>query len=511
MRYDAIVIGAGIGGLSCAAILANSGRRVLVLEKDRHVGGTSHVFWRQGFGFPMGPLSFGHPGRVRELFNVAGISAPLEFRRNHFALAAPGWDIVYSVPLFELRRELGRRFPGEEEGLGRAFGELEECLLLSKDVDRWHPDYHFGRAARADNAAGSAAVPERLARARELALAPCGGRLRRHLRDERLIRLLGAQGMSEPEMSMLSLGFMWNVMSEAGIWSPSCGIHGLNDLLAARVVDQGGEIRLSTPVERILVRKGRATGVRTADGAEPEARWVISNADAKTTLLSFLDPGELPEEFRHAVAATPYTGSELRVYLGIDPRRVDLGRMKAARVGFRAVEPESVPNPADLEDFAGREIDVCLWSDNAPSLVPSGKAAVILGAGFPYDHFARFRTGPRTRTAGYAGFKTRLVRKLLRAAEGLLPGLESAVEVIEAATPLTYEDWGHRHRGAIAGWTWRAEYEKALGKKLLIETPVPHLLLVGIFAAADLFLGGVPTSMHTARLAADFILGETEP
>jgi hypothetical protein len=80
---------------------------------------------------------------------------------------------------------------------------------------------------------------------------------------------------------------------------------------------------------------------------------------------------------------------------------------------------------------------------------------------------------------------------------------------MEAATPLTYEDWGNRHRGAIAGWTWSADYEKALGKKLLVETPVPHLLLAGIFASTELFLGGVPTSMHTARLAADRIMGKT--
>ncbi len=65
MKYDVIVIGAGIGGLSCAAFLVNGGRRVLVLEKGPHIGGTSHIFRRGGFGFPMGPLSFSFPGRVR--------------------------------------------------------------------------------------------------------------------------------------------------------------------------------------------------------------------------------------------------------------------------------------------------------------------------------------------------------------------------------------------------------------------------------------------------------------
>ncbi len=412
-----------------------------------------------------------------------------------------------SLPLSELKRELSRAFPEEQAGISGFFVELEESVSLARDVDGWHPEYRLVTSPRPE-AVPSGGAPGRLARARELALAPCLGRLRHHLRDERLIRLLGSQGMSEPEMSMLGLGFMWNVMSEVGIWFPSCGLHGLNGLLAARVAAQGGEIRLSAPVQKILVRNGKAAGVRTEDGAEHEAGWVVSNADAKATLLGLVEPGILTEDFRRAVADTPYTGSELRVYLGVDPRRVDLGRMTATRVGFRALEPPAGREPAGPEDFAAREIDVCLWSDNAPALVPEGKASIILGAGFAYDHFARFRTGPKTRTGDYAEYKKRLAWKLIETAGLLLPGLGSAVEVMDAATPLTYEDWGNRHRGAIAGWTWSADYEKALGKKILVETPVPHLLLAGIFAAAELFLGGVPTSMHTARLAADRILGK---
>ena len=81
---------------------------------------------------------------------------------------------------------------------------------------------------------------------------------------------------------------------------------------------------------------------------------------------------------------------------------------------------------------------------------------------------------------------------------------------MEVATPLTYQDWGHRFQGSIAGWTWSDELSHILPGKLLIETPVKNLLMVGIYAASDLFLGGVPTSMHTASLAADIILEQRE-
>jgi len=106
MSFDVIVIGAGLGGLGCAARLAGAGLRVLVLEKNNHIGGTSYVFRRDGFTFPMGPLSFGFPDRVRRFFVAAGVETEISFRRNHFQLISPGLDIIYSAPLESVRREL---------------------------------------------------------------------------------------------------------------------------------------------------------------------------------------------------------------------------------------------------------------------------------------------------------------------------------------------------------------------------------------------------------------------
>ena len=508
MTFDVIVIGAGIGGLGCAARLASAGRRVLVLEKNSHIGGTAYVFQRKGFTFPMGPLSFSFPDRVRRSLAAAGVEAEIGFRRNHFQLISPGLDIIYSAPLKSVERELAKAFPQERAGLEGFFRDLNDIIRQTEDVFLWHPDY-LPRAARRQIDPNDPQFRSGLARIQEYSRTPCRRLLVRHLSDATLQNFLGSQGTSEPEMSVLTLAFMWNVMSEVGIWTPSCGIHGLSDLLAASVRRNGGEIRLHNGVTHIRVEKGRVAGVKTESGEILEAPWVVSNVDPKKTFLELCSAADIPRPFLDTIAATPYTGSELCVYLGLEPRRVDWKRMRATHLFYRHKEEPLRDGSDALEDFENREIEICRWSDNAPEHVPPGKGSLVLRVNFPYDHFAGYRTGEKKRKADYKPYKSVLTRKLIAAAENVLPGLGAAVEVVESATPLTYADWGRRYQGSIAGWTWSAEHGRSFDGKLLIETPLQNLLLVGIYAATELFLGGIPTAMHTADLAARIILEDT--
>lgn len=510
MAYDVVVIGAGIGGLACAAKLAGSGCRVLVLERNNHIGGTSYLFRRNGFSFPMGPLSFSFPSRVKDFLARAGVETEVEFRRNHFQLISPELDIVYSSAPETLQADLQLAYPDERMGLASLFSEFNGIIRDTEDIVNWHPDY-LPRPGKGGSVQKIDLDQNRVGRIREYARLSSGAWLERHLRNRRLIDFLGSQGTSEPEMSVLTLSLMWKMMSEVGIWFPSCGIGGLSDLFAAVLKRNGGELRLGAGVEKILIEKGRAVGVRTHSGEEVTAASVVSNADAKTTFLGLCAPDDVPPAWLNRIENTPYTGSELCVYLGIEPGRVDWSRMRATHLFYRherKLHEEEVPI---LEDFEDREFEICRWSDNAPEDAPPSKVSLILRVGFPYDHFARFRTGEKKRREDYRKYKMSLAGRLVATAEHVLPGLSSAVEIDEAATPLTYADWGRRYLGSIAGWSWSAEHAGGFESKLLVLTPVENLYLAGIYAATELFLGGVPTAVHTADLAARIILGETVP
>jgi len=97
-EWDTIIIGAGLGGLTAAARLVGAGRRVLVLERNPHPGGTAYVYNRRGFSFPMGPLGFSHPGIVRSILRDLKVEDDLSLHRVHYRIRAFGCDVPLSLP-----------------------------------------------------------------------------------------------------------------------------------------------------------------------------------------------------------------------------------------------------------------------------------------------------------------------------------------------------------------------------------------------------------------------------
>lgn len=489
--------------MSCALKLAKRGKKVLVLEKNPHAGGTSHIFRRSGYAFPMGPLGFSFPQKVKDFFESVGITEEITFRRNHYQLITPFFDIVYSHPFDEFKEDLKRLFP-EEENIDPFFAEFEEIIALVHDISSWHPDYLLEGRLNGSLKTPHSDLPSRMHRVEQYASTPGKKMLGGYFRNPILINLLGSQGTHAPTMSVLNLALMWNIMSKEGIWFPSCGVHGLIDMMVEAFGDRGGEIRTNQAAKKILVSGGRARGVLCGDDEAYESDWVVSSTDYKKTFFELIDKNALPDRHLEILRDIPYTQSELCVYLGINPDNVNHKAMKATHLFYR-FKYDATRRPL-LEDFDNREMEICFWSDNVPDLTPPGRAALILRIGFPFDYFANFWTGEKQRREEYKSYKEGLALSLVKTAENILPGLRSAIEVMDIATPLTYQDWGQRHLGSVAGWTWSAKAREFPRKKILVETPIPNVFMAGIYAAWELFLGGVPTAIHTGNLAADLVL-----
>ncbi|MBC7230243.1 MAG: NAD(P)/FAD-dependent oxidoreductase [Actinobacteria bacterium] len=529
-RLDAVIIGAGLGGLTAAARLLHEGLSVLVLEAEAHPGGTAYLYRRRGFLFPMGPLGFSSPQLVKDALNDAGITRELETRRVHYQLTAFGMRVPLSLPYREMITRLSELFPDEEAGISRFFGHMRNLSRLQERL------------------AGEGASRTRRGEAVDAAAYLSG-----LIKDWRLRRILGGMGSREPYSDLALLSSMWSLLCERGIHYPLMGMHGLCDLLAGRLGwnpsqahaegsggrcdplpirtaekpatfasggSPAGRLSLNTRVAGITVDRGKASGVLLEDGTRIEAGAVISNADFKTTFLHLLPREAVPEGLRRDVFSARLTPSNLQVCLGLDESRVDLSAYgEASRIIHRRQEGEGPPAGGpdwgapeiDPRSLAGEEMEIALLSRDDPSLAPPGHSVMVIRTSAPHRHFARLRPRRGRRSRGYFAYKTALAGVLIEEASNIAPGLADAVVYMDVATPLTFEERGGRSEGAVAGWSWERKAGKGREEKELVRTPIAGLYMAGHQAFSLLALGGVPSAMLSGLKAAAYLLAGAGP
>jgi all-trans-retinol 13,14-reductase len=283
--WDAIVIGSGLGGLSCAAYLAAAGKRTLVLEGHYVAGGNSQAFRRhyQGrtYEFDVGLHYIGEcgaEGLITRVLRSAGLDGRVRFRpldEDGFStLMYP--DLTFRVPAGwdRYRERLQSAFPGEAGALGQVVDVLRQVAGAGNDLLN-------GQVTLEEIAAGSPLFLE-------WGLRPVTELFAAHaLTLQAQAVLLGEQGdyAVPPSRTPTALHAGLTDHYMRGAFYPEGG----GQMIAARLVEAirayGGEVRTRAPVDRIRVEHGRVTGITLGKtGQEIDAPIVISNADLKRTI-----------------------------------------------------------------------------------------------------------------------------------------------------------------------------------------------------------------------------------
>ena len=435
---EAIVIGSGIGGLVAGALLARYGWQVVVCESHSIAGGAAHSFSRQGFHFDSGPsfycgLSDPHSlNPLRQVLDVLGESIPAvpydPFGHYHFpdvTLPVYGNGDRYRAAIAQITPQGAIELAQFERRLLQLYDAMRDIPTLALRTD-WH------------------LIPSLLSRYPRslLKLLPQIGAIQGSVGDlldaavrdpwvRRLIDLecfllsgLKAEGTIAPEVA-----FMFGERSRSIIDYPIGGSGAIVQALVRGLERWGGKLRLNAHVEQILLRGGRATGVRLRSGDVLNASIVISNASIWDTYRQLLQPEDLPTSFRQRSQATPAIDSFMHLHLGIRADGLD------GLTGHHVV----VHDAAQDLTAPGNTCMISIPSVWDASLAPTGHHVVHA---YTLEPFADWQ-----RDADYSQRKRDRSQSLYRALERVIPDVRSRVVLELIGTPLTHARYLRRHQG----------------------------------------------------------------
>jgi prolycopene isomerase len=476
-RYDAVVIGAGIGGLVVGILLAKAGLKVLIAEQHYVAGGYCSTFRRKGYVFDSAthfyPLLGNEETITGRLLRDLGIPTrwikmdPVD--QFHFP---DGSRFTVSADFDTYMAKLKAEFPGEAAALDGFFDEVRRVYYLGLlHYFRWRDSLHL--------------EPYRSQTLRQA--------LDRHFQNPKLKLLLAADVPhwgSPPDRTSFVFDSMLRLSYFLGNYYPVGGSQVFADDLARRFEALGGHLCLRALAGKILTENGRATGVEIETGLPSRrikrtvfADRIICNGDLLRTYDEMLDPKD----------TDPAYVAELRKLRPSMPCFL-------AHIGLRGVSQDL------LNDISGYHWDG--WDSDTvgqsalrfkifsptffePRMAPEGGQVVVI---------QRVREMDYDSVVDWSSHKDELERHALSRLAGLIPGLDGKIVVMSSASALTSYRYTLNLRGAMLGWEMSPD-QLGAGRPE-VTGPVENLYFVGHWTRPG---GGITPVIVSAMRVAELI------
>ncbi|WP_310620030.1 phytoene desaturase family protein [Flexibacterium corallicola] len=445
--FDAIVIGAGNGGLTAAATLQQKGLRTLLIERHNIPGGCATSFVRGDYEFEValhqlsGMGTEKHPFILRQLFTKLGIMNKLEFveEASLYRSIVPGkLDITLPASNRGISKVLKENFP---EDAGAVDGYLELCKNLTIEAYMLLPNIR--------KTGDTKALEKNCGNYVKYGLRPASKVLDEFFKNEKLKFLLanywGYVGMPPNKIAFVDLATMFFAYATYKPYHVKGGSQALSNALLEVFLEAGGQVRFNCAAEKIIATNGAVQAVGTEHGEEYSCHHVISNASSIITYNELLESDRPIPQVKTDFKSRSLGVSGFVIYLGLDCTPQELGVTEASTFISKDLNHEEAYRRASsLEDPTGCLL-TCYNLEN-PSAAPKGKSHVALMC---IQYGSQWEKVPE---ADYAKTKYALADKLLDLAETAVPGIREHIEEAEVATPLTMMRYLNTPGGAIYGF-----------------------------------------------------------
>ena len=400
-KFDAIVIGGGHNGLVNGAYLAKAGLSTLILERRHLVGGAAITEeLHPGFSFTTFSyaLSLLRPEIIHELELTKHGFMPL-LMPSTFAPTEDGDYILLGQDKNENHHEISRHSPHDADAYD-AYGHMMEQVVhairplmdsIPPDITSKDPEERARMAAIGSYLADL--PPGVLHDMIRLMTGSAADILEDYFESDLMQGLHASSGIIGTKVGPRSQGsglvLLYHSFGEHdgayGAWAfHKGGNGGFTQVLARAAESFGAEIRLESPVDHVVTKNGRATGVVLEDGTELEAKTVVSAVDPRRTFMQLVDPRELPTDLVENIRRFKFQGTSAKVNFALDanPTYPGLeGRSDQYR-GFINMGPsldylERAFDDAKYGWYSQKPyIDGCIQSNVDPDMAPPGKAVM---------------------------------------------------------------------------------------------------------------------------------------
>jgi len=496
--FDAVVVGAGLGGITAATYLAKAGKKVMLLEKHNVPGGYATSFIRGRFEFEVAlhELSgYGHEddkGSVWKILQDTGVAPRVDMLHipEFFRSVFPDFTIDVPVGRQNYEDALCSQFPGDAAGIRKFV----------------HTTFEFARQAMRSMRVGMKAVMENPSEYAEL-MEHYGKTLSQVLNPmvsdpgARAVigQIWGYLGQPPSKVSYLMYAITLVGYIRFGAAHVKGTSQNLSQAFMATLESLGGEVWLNNGAKKIIVKDGKVKGVIAEDGTEIATQYVVCSANPVTTALQLVGRDNMPGWYLNRLGAWSGGISTFNIYMGLDCDCRDVGLTVHENFINTSYDLDSQYERARSSiDYEPDGSAIVAYNTVDPSVSPAGTASCVITQVAYSDPWMKLQPSQ------YVEAKDRFGRKVLKVVEKAFPGLNDHIEVMEIATPLTNMRYSGNPGGSYIG------FDENFATNML-SLPMRGPLEGLYFANAWVNLGGgFETCIATGAMASRDVLRDME-
>lgn len=461
MKKKCVIIGSGLGGLSCGYILLKNGYDVTILEQDNQIGGCLQCFSRDGVKFETGMHFIGSLDKgqtLSYLTHYLDIDKDINLNR----LNTKAYDVVslngdrfcFANGKENFIETMASYFPKEKDNLRRYFDLIEKIAkassLHSLNYDEYDNIINTKYQTQTINEVIDNIIQDSL------------------LRDVLVGNLPLYAGVKD-KTPFSTHAFIMDFYNQSAFRVVG-GSDSIALSLAKSINNQGGIIVTNKKVKHIVCDESKAIGVETEDEMFYQADIVIADIHP-TCVMKMLDTKMIRPAFRQRINNIPNTIGGFSVYLKFKKDKVPY--MNSNFYGFKNNSPWNC-DMYDENTWPKGYLYMHFCHKNNPTFAQSG---VILSYMKMQEMEPWINTFVNNRGEDYLEFKNSKAKKLLSEVEKDFPVLKDNIESFYTSTPLTYRDYTNTKDGSMYG----VVKDVSLGSSCRVHhrTKVPNLLLTG--------------------------------